>query len=108
MYSSEGYLDTVCCIFFPLTQPLNLPITENFLHFNLFNTKLFSMFLSHFNRLHAHGDNDALLLKSPPAIMSQMKFKFHRTDSSTAEHCCVPLCQASSKYKVLSFLFISL
>jgi len=26
------------------------------------------MFLSHFNRLHAHGDNDALLLKSPPAI----------------------------------------
>ncbi|KAK9973148.1 hypothetical protein ABG768_023892 [Culter alburnus] len=31
-------------------------------------------------------------------------FKFQRTDSTTAEHCCVPLCQASSKYnKVLSF-----
>uniref|UniRef100_A0A8B9GTX4 THAP domain-containing protein 1 n=1 Tax=Astyanax mexicanus TaxID=7994 RepID=A0A8B9GTX4_ASTMX len=37
--------------------------------------------------------------------MSQAKkFKFQRTDSTTAEHCCVPLCQASSKYnKVLSF-----
>ncbi|XP_076835893.1 uncharacterized protein LOC143481680 [Brachyhypopomus gauderio] len=38
-------------------------------------------------------------------IMSHAKkFKYQRADSTTAEHCCVPLCQASSKYnKVLSF-----
>ncbi|XP_042260975.1 uncharacterized protein LOC121892169 [Thunnus maccoyii] len=36
--------------------------------------------------------------------MYRKKFQFQRTDSTTAEHCCVPLCQASSKYnKVLSF-----
>uniref|UniRef100_A0A8C4REM2 THAP-type domain-containing protein n=1 Tax=Erpetoichthys calabaricus TaxID=27687 RepID=A0A8C4REM2_ERPCA len=36
--------------------------------------------------------------------MSEKKFKFQHTDSSTVEHCCVPLCRASSKYnKVLSF-----
>ncbi|XP_028676528.1 zinc finger protein 879-like [Erpetoichthys calabaricus] len=32
------------------------------------------------------------------------RFKFQRAEGSTAEHCCVPLCSASSKYnKVLSF-----
>ncbi|XP_050928033.1 uncharacterized protein LOC108900981 [Lates calcarifer] len=31
-------------------------------------------------------------------------FKLQRTESATAEHCCVPFCQASGKYnKVLSF-----
>ncbi|XP_060917346.1 uncharacterized protein ftr97 isoform X2 [Labrus mixtus] len=36
--------------------------------------------------------------------MSGKSYKFQRTISSTAEHCCVPLCAASSKYNsALSF-----
>ncbi|XP_023813355.1 uncharacterized protein LOC111947752 isoform X2 [Oryzias latipes] len=37
-------------------------------------------------------------------MTSKKTFKFQRTIYSTAEHCCVPLCQASSKYNsLLSF-----
>ncbi len=37
-------------------------------------------------------------------MSAKKTFKFQRTSSTTAEHCCVPLCQASSKYNgVLSF-----
>lgn len=43
-----------------------------------------------------------------PRVFSSMSlkrsFRFQRTESSAAEHCCVPFCHASSKYnKVLSF-----
>uniref|UniRef100_A0A3P9LTM5 THAP-type domain-containing protein n=1 Tax=Oryzias latipes TaxID=8090 RepID=A0A3P9LTM5_ORYLA len=76
------------------------------------------------NRLYAHGGDDVLPLKSQPAkpfplalrrlftkrynsnynMTSKKTFKFQRTIYSTAEHCCVPLCQASSKYNsLLSF-----
>ncbi len=37
-------------------------------------------------------------------MSAKKTFKFQRTSSTTAEHCCVLLCQASSKYNsVLSF-----